>query len=152
MAATRVFTGRVRGRELKLDAPARIAHEALDQWQSLAILSSAGPRPWLLLKRIIQNVPVPSEQQLALLERTARTIAAGTNAEDKEALLVWLANWQRIERVAVAAAFADGLPAKQGSKEAEHGRLLATLGARAVETARNLTRHCTSASPIRRWR
>src|SRR5216117_1568711 len=82
-------------------------------------------------------MPAPNEQQLALLERTARTIAAGTNAEDKQAFMTWLANWQRIERVAVAAAFAEELPAKQASKEAERGRLLAEMGASAVETARN---------------
>jgi putative membrane-bound dehydrogenase-like protein len=124
--------------EARLAALTRLTqHAGLDQWQSIAILASAGQRPWLLARRISKTAAAPSEEQLALLERAARVIAAGTNAEDKEELMVWLANWPRIERVAVAAAFADGLPAKPASKETGRGRLLATMGASAVETARN---------------
>ena len=129
----------------KLNALARIAgHESLDQWQSLAIISSAGARPWMLIHRLTEDHPTPNDAQLALLEQAARIIAAGTNAEDKQAVIAWLANWKSPQRVIVAAAFADGFRSRRDMRAADpKGDLLPIVFAAAEAAARN------SAAPVR---
>ena len=87
-------------------------HPELDEWQSVAILSSAGARPWLLVERLANLLPRPNEAQVLLLERAARMIAAGTNHADQNALLSWLVDWNSPSQVTVAAAFVTGLKSK----------------------------------------
>jgi len=131
--------GAFREDELKLDALAQIAgHEGLDEWQSLAILGSVGPRPWLLIDRLAGTLREPRDAQLALLARAARMIAAGTNTEDKQAALKWLANWKSIERITVAGAFADGFKSRKEFYVSDTtGQLVSSLVATAEDVSRD---------------
>ena len=104
-------------------------HPELDEWQSVAILSSAGARPWLLVERLVNLLPGPNEAQVSLLERAARMIAGGTNHADQNALLSWLVDWNSPSRVAVAAAFVTGLKPKATLQTLDgDGKKVAVLG------------------------
>ena len=98
----------------RADLLAQLArHPQLDDWQATAILGSAGPRPWFLIHRLIIPFSPPGDAQLALLERATRLVAAGTEDEDRRALLGWISSWKHLERVALAAAFVEGLGPKE---------------------------------------
>ena len=105
-------------------------HPQLDEWQSTAILGSAGPRAWFLLNRLIIPFTPPGEAQLNLLERSTRLVAAGTDDEDRNALRGWIGSWEQMERVVLAAAFVETLP-----REARAAAFGAIFGEQLTATA-----------------
>ncbi len=109
-------------------------HSDLDQWQSIAILASAGEQTWTLLKRVAETVPTPSEEQSALLARGARLIAAGTNSADEQAVFRWLANWKSTEQVVIASEFAAGFKSQREFERAG-GSFLAAIREAASRSA-----------------
>ncbi len=117
---------------------ARLAeHEKLDQWQMFAILSSE-PRPWKIVERVIARFSAPAPMQLEFLERAARLVAAGNNREDKQDMVAWFATWKQIERVGVAAAFAEGLGQKEKIEQiARNESLPNMIKTSALEASRN---------------
>ncbi len=123
----------------RADMLAQLArHPQLDEWQTTAILGSAGPRAWFLINRLIIPFSPPTDAQLALLERATRLVATGTDAEDKRALLGWIATWKHIERVALAAAFVEGLGSRQRLESFISNEVsLRLIKTSALEVARN---------------
>jgi putative membrane-bound dehydrogenase-like protein len=78
-----------------LGALTRLAQSgAADRWQSLAILTSVGPRPWLLWKSLEERSPrlivAPSDDQAAFVESLARGIGASGHEGDLSAAAAWM--------------------------------------------------------------
>ena len=79
----------------KLGALARLAQSgAADRWQSLAILTSVGPRPWLFWKTLVERSPnliaTPSEEQAPLVVRLATLVGASRHEGDLSEAAAWL--------------------------------------------------------------
>jgi putative membrane-bound dehydrogenase-like protein len=121
--------------EARWDGLARLTKpENLDEWQTTAILMSAG-RPWKIVSRLIASGAPLTHVQLTFLERAARAVAAGDNREDKQELIAWVSTWKPIERVAVAAAFAEGLGSKERLDVIVPKGLLSSIKASALDAA-----------------
>ena len=120
----------------------RLARAAdFDDWQALAVLSSAGSRPLSLLQSLADKTT--NEAVLRLFERAAGMIAAGTNTAAKQEMLQWLADWKPAQRVAVAAAFADGFRSREQWRAIDPGgKWVEEIESAATRTARN------SAAPL----
>jgi putative membrane-bound dehydrogenase-like protein len=106
--------------EQRLDLLAQLArHAQLDEWQSLAIVSSAGPRAWPLVSRL-QPLLDGDGPQLDLLARLGSMTAARTNSEDLAHILHWLKDAPSPNRFVVVASVLDATP---GKLKLEHARL-----------------------------
>ncbi len=98
----------------KLEALAMMAGRgAGDDWQSLAILTSAGTRPWLLLKELARrNDPwfrAPAAEHFLFLDRLGALVGAGPSSDFSEAL-GWLDDFRKSDAALVLfAGFGDGL-------------------------------------------
>ncbi len=85
-------------------------HSDLDTWQSSAILSSAGARPWPILSRFKLLIQSGTEEQVALLERLVTLTAGAKETNDLNALAGWLRDERSINRLRLAASLAESLP------------------------------------------
>jgi putative membrane-bound dehydrogenase-like protein len=102
--------GGVKDESVRRDVLAKLAsHRRLDRWQSIAILSSE-PEPWRLMTLVLEGSTASGSEQIAFLERAAELVAAGTNTSHKRELVGWLTRAKRVDRIAIAAAFAARLP------------------------------------------
>jgi putative heme-binding domain-containing protein len=104
--------------EAKFDALIKIARrDSADRWRELALLSSAGPNAWPLLKKLTQAEPgwlsAPTSEQARFLDDLARLIGADHTDRDLEESLTMLtqpaASSSASGRLAVLAGLADGL-------------------------------------------
>jgi putative heme-binding domain-containing protein len=91
-------------------------HNQLDPWQALAILGSAGDRPWLLGERLKPMLAEPTEPQLEFLERLAASVAAGTHGADLGSMSAWLGDSRAPHRFVL---WASALEAASPAKRAE---------------------------------
>ncbi|HEY0550654.1 MAG TPA: PVC-type heme-binding CxxCH protein [Verrucomicrobiae bacterium] len=111
--------GNVSDQRVVLSGLTRVArHVELDSWQTLAVLGSAGPRPWSLGKELTPLLDAGTEPQLHLLERLAMLVASGTNTEDASAMLNWLRDSRSPNRLLLLAAFIEATPQKTRAKTA----------------------------------
>jgi putative membrane-bound dehydrogenase-like protein len=95
-------------------ALARLAgHPQLDQWQGTAILSSAGTRPWPLLRQIMLRSTNETEEQGQLLARLCAATVASKNSNDLAGLAAWIADHHWMNRLPMAAAFVEALSPDQ---------------------------------------
>jgi putative heme-binding domain-containing protein len=101
-----------------LAALAQLTRSAVaDPWQSLAILSSVGDRPWPLLKRLFEQDPhwldAPGADEAQFLDRMAALVGASGNQSDLAELLTVMTRTTRDPSVsahlALLAGLADGL-------------------------------------------
>jgi putative membrane-bound dehydrogenase-like protein len=100
---------RIPGDATRGDALARLARpEPLDEWQATAILG-ADARPWSIVRRVVANPGELGVGQVAFVERAAALIGSGTNQQDKQELLAWVADWAAGDRFLVAASLVRGL-------------------------------------------
>ncbi len=105
--------GKISDQRVVLSGLTRVArHAELDLWQTLAVLGSAGPRPWSLGKELTPLLEAGTEPQLHLLERLATLVASGTNTEDASAMLNWLRDSRSPNRLLLLAAFIEAAPQK----------------------------------------
>src|SRR6266571_4331577 len=79
----------------KFGALTRLAQTgAADRWQSLAILTSVGPRPWLFWKSLDERSPklmgAPNDTQAAFVENLAMLIGASRHEGDLSEAATWL--------------------------------------------------------------
>src|SRR5439155_14619401 len=79
----------------KLGALARLAQTgAADRWQTLAILTSVGPRPWLFWKTLAERSPklivAPNDEQAAFVENLAMLVGASRHEGDLNEAAAWL--------------------------------------------------------------
>ena len=100
----------------KLAALAHLTRSAVaDPWQSLAILSSVGNRPWLLLKQLMDPrwLDAPGADQAQFLDQLAALVGASGNQTDLAELLTLVTRRTRDPSVsahlALLAGLADGL-------------------------------------------
>jgi putative heme-binding domain-containing protein len=101
--------------DVALNLLARIARNPeLDQWQVLAIISSAGPRPWALGEKLRPMLATATQHQLTLLERLSGMIGANENSADANHLLWWLSAMKTPNRfVVLTAALDSAAPARR---------------------------------------
>jgi putative heme-binding domain-containing protein len=79
----------------KLGVLARLARTgAADRWQSLALLTSVGPRPWLFWKTLLETNPnliaAPNAEAAAFVEELAALVGATRNEGDLSEAAAWL--------------------------------------------------------------
>jgi putative heme-binding domain-containing protein len=102
----------------KLPSLVRLAQrDFADRWQTLALLSSLGPRPWPFLKRLVRREPgwlaAPTVEQAGFLDQVARLVGSDhTEAELGECLVLLTQPAPAppaAGRLALLAGLADGL-------------------------------------------
>jgi putative membrane-bound dehydrogenase-like protein len=102
----------------KLEALTRLAQAAAaDPWQSAAILTAVGPRPWLFLRRLLEGNPrwlsAPGVEEARFVDRVAALIGAGPEEPDlAECLTLAMqatSNPAVSAHLAILAGLADGL-------------------------------------------
>lgn len=96
----------------KFGALARLAQTgAADRWQSLAILTSVGPRPWLFWKIMAEGSPnliaAPNEEQAQLVDKLAMLVGASRLEGDLSEAAAWLT--QRDDALFARFVLLDGL-------------------------------------------
>jgi len=96
----------------KFGVLARLAQTgAADYWQSLAILTSVGPRPWLFWKKLAEESPnliaAPIEEQAPLVEKLAMLSGASRHEGDLSEAAAWLT--QRDDALFARVVLLDGL-------------------------------------------
>ena len=106
---------------LALRCAAQVAeHPELDRWQSLAILSCvSATNSFALLSRLLGLVENGTDEQLWLLERLCGFTLTYGRAAEGEQLARWISRSQSANRLRLAAAFVQGMPAHERDRGLE---------------------------------